>query len=637
MVPTNELMIGRSKMELEISISIPYLWGAQEFRKRDWGYVNFLVGSNGSGKTLFADQLKAQCVDKGFKTRYLNAERLAGLERQNYGNFGYSQLERGFNTGDYGSYKNQGKNYGLSSDAFVLLRQKLDAKIRIEATLSQLFGRRIKLTEVGGFLKPMVQKINGGDEYRLKENECHGLKELITLLTIINDDEYNCLIIDEPELHLHPQFQMLLLQEIRRISGDPRVDSHKKCFFLITHSPYFIDLRTTEDLKNCIIFQPDKLPTYIDHLDSDDERRISRLLLRLNTHHKQFFFSPNPIFVEGYTDQQWFSLIEERRGKILGASGACIIDVNGKDELDMFFRLCNNLNINCKIIADLDAIFKGKLRRSVSDDERCRAFIQKEGLGLNLLDLIGKIEREIGKCLLALDPILKTASLDSDMLQFSQAINDASDLENKRYIFCLGLKLIKDKIKNLIRGEEQANLTLIEGGMQKIFEGFKQCGVYLLSRGQLENYFISYTGSKYKIPDNIKTDAFLKEREIILSPTLTEHELKSNYPEILDILDHISHTKNINLDLYISYSIGDLIHKVQSGFSRGEIYNSETFKKNGTLDWEAYSRIIDLIEFSVDDSKFLCRIKLKPIIDLREREIAFSDEIVPAAFRLEKE
>jgi predicted ATP-dependent endonuclease of OLD family len=43
---------------------------------------------------------------------------------------------------------------------------------------------------------------------------------------------------------------------------------------------------------------------------------VKRLLPRLNTHHKQFFFSSAPVFVEGYTDQQLFSLIQERRGRL---------------------------------------------------------------------------------------------------------------------------------------------------------------------------------------------------------------------------------------------------------------------------------------------------------------------------------
>lgn len=224
-------------MNLNIKISIPDLWGEKTFQKNEWGAINYLVGPNATGKTRFAEQLKQQCLDQKLHARYLSSERLAGFERQNYGNFGYSNISLGLNIGNFNTYKNEGMSYGLSADAFVILKEKLDVRIKIEAILSQLFGRRIRLAEEGGFLKPKIQRIEAENEYGLKESECHGLKELITLLTFLYDDNYNCLIIDEPELHLHPQFQIFFLQEIRKIAGDPLSSPGKKCFFILTHSP----------------------------------------------------------------------------------------------------------------------------------------------------------------------------------------------------------------------------------------------------------------------------------------------------------------------------------------------------------------------------------------------------------------
>ncbi len=170
-------------MDLNIEISIPVLWGEETFRKDDWGSLNFLVGPNGTGKTLFADQLKTRCEQQGLKVRPLSAERLAGFEKRGYSNFGSSPLQQGFNIGISSTYKSQGREFGLASSAFIILKEKLDVRLRIEATLADLFGRRIRLAEEGGFLKPKVQKTNGGDEYALKESECHGLKELIKYLS----------------------------------------------------------------------------------------------------------------------------------------------------------------------------------------------------------------------------------------------------------------------------------------------------------------------------------------------------------------------------------------------------------------------------------------------------------------------
>jgi ATP-dependent protease Clp ATPase subunit len=43
---------------IEITIQLPELWGDRSFVKNEWGNINLLVGANGTGKTLFAEQLK---------------------------------------------------------------------------------------------------------------------------------------------------------------------------------------------------------------------------------------------------------------------------------------------------------------------------------------------------------------------------------------------------------------------------------------------------------------------------------------------------------------------------------------------------------------------------------------------------
>jgi len=71
-----------------------------------------------------------------------------------------------------------------------------------------------------------------------------------------------------------------LLQEIRKIAGNPLLDSTKKCFFIATHSPFFIDIRTVDELKHSLIFQPDKMPRYVtaEKLGPDDLYKLNQNL-----------------------------------------------------------------------------------------------------------------------------------------------------------------------------------------------------------------------------------------------------------------------------------------------------------------------------------------------------------------------
>jgi hypothetical protein len=158
-------------MDLDVNVQIPVLW-AGEFRKSIWSGVNYVVGPNGTGKSLLAEQIKIQFSQSGLKVRSLSAERLSGFEKTDYGYHSSSQMGSGLNISQFKEFKSYGENYGLSTSAFIILRERLDLRIRIEAILSDVFGKRIRLVEEGGFLKPKIQNILHGDEYGLKESEC---------------------------------------------------------------------------------------------------------------------------------------------------------------------------------------------------------------------------------------------------------------------------------------------------------------------------------------------------------------------------------------------------------------------------------------------------------------------------------
>ena len=66
-------------MNIPVNIEIPQIWPGT-FSKNEWNSVNFIVGANGTGKSLFSNRLKEQLQRQGFKVRLLSAERLSGFE-----------------------------------------------------------------------------------------------------------------------------------------------------------------------------------------------------------------------------------------------------------------------------------------------------------------------------------------------------------------------------------------------------------------------------------------------------------------------------------------------------------------------------------------------------------------------------
>jgi len=622
-------------MNIPITIQLPQLWGTQTFTKSEWGNINLIVGPNGTGKSLFADQLKAQLSNQGIKPRMLNAERLSGLEKMNYQYFTHgSNFNEGLNISQFSTIKSQGDVYGLSSSAFVVLKERLDIRIKIEAILSDIFKKTIRLVEEGGFLKPKIQNISGGAEYGLKEQECHGLKELLTLLTFLYDESYNCLILDEPELHLHPQFQSFLLNEIRKLAGDPKENSKKKLFFIITHSPYFLDLRSLADLKSVLVCHYNSQPTYIDTLDSQDEYVLKRFLPRFNTHHKQFFFSPNPVFVEGYTDQQIISLLFDKLESNISASGSCIVDVGGKDELGVFFRLCKKLKLSSRIIGDLDALFDGKLREVAQEEEACNKFVQDKGLGTGISSLIGELDRKLKE--IADDLVLKN-STDLDILKLINYLKpilaDTKQRRNTTVSVALTIQKFKDKVIATSSSSQHTTINFVIPRLEILIEAFEAANIFILPKGELEHYY-TQTPIDYLNVSN-KDVAFHCERDFILSCT-DKAILETSYSELLPVLKKSVPLIKVDLSKHLKYKIVEWIQSVQVAVSKGEVTDTTSLKSNARVDYNLFSQIIMVSEdIEVqEDKRFKCKIQIRPSLTDGDIKIEFDEKTIPHDFAL---
>lgn len=615
----------------KVTISIPVLWGEETFIKDQWGYINYIVGANGTGKSLLAEQIKNNFSGDGFLPRYLNAERLIGFEKHQEGRYGGGSMARGFDIALFEDLKNRAEVSGLSASAIIILKERLDVRIKIEALLSDMFGKTIRLSEEGGFLKPVMQRISGGGEYNLSQSECHGLKELITLLTFLYDTSKNCIIFDEPELHLHPQFQSFFLSEIRKIAGNPLEDPSKKLFFIITHSPYFIDIKTLDELTNILVCHLDKVPTYVNALDENDSYVLKRFLPRFNTHHKQFFFSPNPVFVEGYTDQQIISILFEKLGISIGASGSCIIDVGGKDELGVFYKLCKSLKINCRIIADLDALFRGKLREVVSEDERPNRYVQEKGIGADLSKGIGELETHlssIATCLLSSD------SQDADIHRLKAVLSSFKPDEEhrKRVSTLLGIVKFEAKIRPLLSGPILANFNLAIGRINQIIYAFETCNTYILPKGEIEHY---YTQSEIDYLDISNKDKFFHAERDYLLQIESEAEINTQYSELVDQIKHAVPLVEIEIRKHLKFEIFEWIHKVQTGIAKNEINNADDLARNSKINYALYNQILDLESLVInEDRTFTCHIKVKAMLDDTRPTIEFNQATNAHSFRM---
>ena len=97
------------------------------------------------------------------------------------------------------------------------------------------------------------------------------------------DDEIKVLLIDEPEVSLHPQLQRFVLNEIKKVAGDYN-EQGKKLIVMSTHSTEIIDINKVNDLPNYVFFLDDgSSPKQIEPLDDVlKNKKLKELIIRMS-------------------------------------------------------------------------------------------------------------------------------------------------------------------------------------------------------------------------------------------------------------------------------------------------------------------------------------------------------------------
>lgn len=604
------------EIDLKLTLQVP--WKNENFDMKEIGYINYLVGANGTGKSQFSEQLKNFFNSRGLKCRVLSADRLTGFGFSNKPHLdGYvtsrSNFHDGFHKQNFENYKQGADSMDIGVDAFVLLEEKLDLRIKIEAILSQVLHRDIRLEWDSGKLVPMTFNVQQATEYELKK-ESHGVKELLVLLTHLYDDSHKVLIIDEPELNLHPQYQAFLLEHIRKVSGNP--SDGKKIIYLISHSPFILDFQTIDDLKSVICFHSDfRKPSFIENLSLIDEEKIKQIIPKLNVHHKQLFFANTPIFVEGIFDAQFIKAIQEKRGVSLEGSGSTVIDVGGNEQLSSYYLLSKLLGKKSLFIYDLDSIFfSSQLRVNAVESDEINSFLAKLGMPPSFKNTWGDITSSI-------DTIKKEIrSKDSEYRKFIDSIkNDDKDKPKKEsYGLLIYLKYFADEAETLL--DNKLEITTLLTKLKNIIKAFEEINIYLLEDGAMENYFPSYDGNKFNIDDNKKRECLNDEIDWMINECQSNEELSARYGKLYSIMEKLPSGNKIDYKKVIESNLKDLIHKIQKGISENKILNEASLPSYIGKEWNSYQRILSVTNVNLENQTF--NIILKNLWDFGEQNIA---------------
>lgn len=176
-------------------------------------------------------------------------------------------------------------------------------------------------------------------------------------------------IIDEPEIHLHYQFQFEYLKILEELAEEQRIQ-----YVIVTHSEGFISSKTIGHVKR---FSLDEGRNSVVYAPKTTEVQRELMKILNNTQAARVLFLDKVLLVEGQDDEYFFRDVVKRLQPELSQNIA-IYGVNGKDNISSLNSLSfkdffKAFGLKVYFIKDLDAtgkdIYEYKNQKSLKTDE----------------------------------------------------------------------------------------------------------------------------------------------------------------------------------------------------------------------------------------------------------------------------
>ena len=176
-----------------------------------------------------------------------------------------------------------------------------------------------------------------------------GQKSIIHLIfEAYGRDDVNggLIIIDEPEIHLHYQFQFEYLKILENLADEQGVQ-----YIIVTHSEGFISNKTIGHVKrfslneerNSVVCNPDI---------REDQKKLIEILN--NTWAARVLFLDRVLLVEGQDDEYFFRVAIKKLQPDL-SQNITVYGVRGKDSISSFKSFFKSFWLKVYVIKDLDA------------------------------------------------------------------------------------------------------------------------------------------------------------------------------------------------------------------------------------------------------------------------------------------
>ncbi|MBI5038061.1 MAG: AAA family ATPase [Candidatus Kerfeldbacteria bacterium] len=201
---------------------------------------------------------------------------------------------------------------------------------------------KIKLSD--DFFRRTVVHEGGVD--RTFERLGDGFQQIFTILLYFFHPQYTILLLEEPEIHLHPALVKRLYSILEKENDGDQI-------FITTHSPLFI---TATNLHRVFRVTRDGISTRV-HSPRISGHRInySRLRQELNADNLEMFFSDSVLLVEGPSDHILMRGLIDRFYH--GDKDIKVIQTYGKSNMDLYVELLRVFDVPYAVLLDHDGLY----------------------------------------------------------------------------------------------------------------------------------------------------------------------------------------------------------------------------------------------------------------------------------------
>ena len=464
-----------------LHFNVEKIFGNQEVQITLYSGLTILVGTNASGKTQtlkkIRDIMKRELGSN--KVRYLSSNRIGNMEQYRSKTNQYSYTIDDYTLGDQATKRARLQIETASGDFFAMDERK-DVFIKVSERLSVLFNRNIFIRWDAGQMKVFFGKTDSEQEYSVAA-EASGLVNVISILAALFDESVEVLLIDEPEVSLHPQLQSYLLREMKNV-----VKKYNKTIIISTHSAEMIELNKASDLCNYIFFRKNTLPKQISPDASElNSVKLKEFLLRMSLIYNEGFFAKKVLLIEGSSDMILCRYLCNRLDLNLDVAGTQIIPVEGKGQFPIIMKLFRLIGKEVCVLTDLDGFTDDNSIINLFSELPEGTKIANDHGNENLQSMIREIKTKI-------DGVIRSTK-DNMISIYSQHpywINrDLEAGEDKIIRRALVAQLFTVDEDELLTWPDSQEWTSLKKRITVLLDILEELGCFILRKGAIESYY----------------------------------------------------------------------------------------------------------------------------------------------------